>query len=76
VIEITLETGRPVQNRPMDIGPIIRRLIEIEKALYVNDIPTIRNLIWDTQECALRIQKGATEVQRIRNRAPNQIELP
>jgi hypothetical protein len=49
----------------MDIGPIIRRLIEIEKALYVNDTPTIRNLIWDAQECALRIQKGATEVQRI-----------
>jgi hypothetical protein len=60
----------------VNICAVVERLIEIERALGVEDTSTIRRMLWDAQECALQIQKHATEIERVGNESTDQYELP
>ena len=49
----------------VNLGGLVKRLIEIEKALTVQDTSTVLRMVWDAQECALQIQKRALEIDRM-----------
>jgi len=60
----------------VNICSIITRLVEIEKALDTYDISIIRRMIWETQECALRIQKEAIQLHSSEDALAEQFTLP
>jgi hypothetical protein len=47
---------------------LIRKLREIERALEVEDLSTIRNLVIEAEQCALRVQRETEEQTRRESR--------
>jgi len=60
----------------VNLGGLVKRLIEIEKALAVQDTSTVRRMVWDAQECALQIQKRAIQIERKEAESGDQYQLP
>jgi len=51
----------------MDTGVLIGKLLDIERALGIEDTTTLRTRVIDAQECVLRMQKQLIEDLRIRS---------
>lgn len=51
----------------MDTGMLIGKLLDIERALGVEDTAKLRSRVLDAQDCALWIQKQMIEDLRIRS---------
>jgi hypothetical protein len=51
----------------MDTGLLIGKLLEIERAIGIEDTASLRTRILDVQECVLRMQKQRIEDLRVRS---------
>ena len=51
----------------METGILIGKLLDIERALGVEDTATLRSRVIEAQECALRMQKQMIEDLRVRS---------
>jgi hypothetical protein len=51
----------------MDTGILIGKLLEIERAIGIEDTRALRTRVLDVQECVLRMQKQHIEDLRVRS---------
>ena len=51
----------------MDTGVLIGKLLDIERAIGIEDTKTLRIKVIDAQDCALQIQKQMIEDLRVRS---------
>lgn len=54
---------------------VLERLLEIERALGVQDTPTVRSMVIEAQELILRLQKESIESVRSRAAYPSERSL-
>jgi hypothetical protein len=51
----------------MDTGVLIGKLLDIERALGIEDTASLRTRVVDAQDCVLRMQKQLIEDLRVRS---------
>jgi hypothetical protein len=65
--DLLAETQNVEVGGYMNTGVLIGKLLDIERAIGIEDSSSLRTRIIDAQDCALQVQKRAIEELRVRS---------